>query len=777
MAGALNGIRVIDFGQYLAGPLAALLLADQGAEVIRVDPPDGPRWRHPANAVLQRGKRSIVLDLKCPNDLAIARDLVALADVVIENFRPGVMERLGLGPLATTERHRHLIFCSLPGFAADDPRAGLAGWEGVVSASAGLYYPRLPAVPADPIYSAVPLASSYAAFIAAHSIVAALIARHRGGFGQHIEVALFDAAFQVMGREAQIVNGVPVARERLPINRAVIKRHRCGDGRWVDISPPLRGFGWFAERYLPQSALASGIADIFNADPAASTQLAELLSELFQTRSAAVWERAVNDETGAPMALCQTSAEWLRDEHARASRCVIPLADPELGPTWQAGYPIALSRTPPRAQGPRHGLDADREAILEELAARPRPASPAAPSAIGPRPLDGFLVLDLSQILAGPTACRVLAEYGAEVVKINNPRPENPLATTGHTFVNNGKRTLLLDLKAPQGRELMWRLVARADVFHQNFVRGLPERLGLDEASLRRRRPDIVYSSVNTHADGGFRAGWRGHEELGQAVTGMQTRLGGAGEPARAGWPACDYGTGHLSAFAILVALYYRLRSGESQHVQASLSGTGTYLQIPFMVDFAGRRWDEPSGLAATGWGPLYRLYKGSDRWFFLAAQQPGELARLAMIEGLHGVDRAPASELPALLAERFAAVPAGAWVARLTAAGLSAQVARDVHENMADPVHIARGLSILRDHPGLGRICNVGRSRRFSRTPVDPLFAAPPLGCDSRAIIDETGWGARFSQLVADGIVAEKSPAGTPPGHRRPAGDPLPQR
>ena len=129
-----------------------------------------------------------------------------------------------------------------------------------------------------------------------------------------------------------------------------------------------------------------------------------------------------------------------------------------------------------------------------------------------------------------------------------------------------------------------------------------------------------------------------------------------------------------------------------------------------------------------------------------------------------------PAAELRALLAERFAAAPAGAWITRLTAAGLSAQVARDVHENMADPVHIARGLSILRDHPELGRICNVGRSRRFSRTPVDPLFAAPPLGCDTRAIVEETGWGARFGQLVADGIVAVKLPAGTPPGQRRPA-------
>src|SRR6516162_9075805 len=86
------------------------------------------------------------------------------------------------------------------------------------------------------------------------------------------------------------------------------------------------------------------------------------------------------------------------------------------------------------------------------------------------------------------------------------------------------------------------------------------------------------------------------------------------------------------------------------------------------------------------------------------------------------------------------------------------------------DPVHIAHGLSILRHHPRLGRICNVERSRRLSRTPVDPLFAAPPLGCDSRAIVDETGWSARFSQLIADGIVAEKLPAGMPQRQQRPA-------
>src|SRR6185503_2491149 len=102
MAGALNNVRVIDFGQYIAGPMAAMFLADQGADVVRVDPPGGPRWDTPANATWNRGKRSIVLDLRRDDGRATARRLIESADIVIENFRPGVMTRLGLGAKAMT---------------------------------------------------------------------------------------------------------------------------------------------------------------------------------------------------------------------------------------------------------------------------------------------------------------------------------------------------------------------------------------------------------------------------------------------------------------------------------------------------------------------------------------------------------------------------------------------------------------------------------------------------------------------------------------------------
>src|SRR5438067_1635211 len=117
MTGALDRIRVIDFGHYIAGPLAAVMLADQGADVIHVDRPGAPAWKPETDAFYQRGKRRITLNLKDPADQGVAQRLIDSADVVIENFRPGVMDRLGLGPIRATQRNEQLIYCSIPGFA------------------------------------------------------------------------------------------------------------------------------------------------------------------------------------------------------------------------------------------------------------------------------------------------------------------------------------------------------------------------------------------------------------------------------------------------------------------------------------------------------------------------------------------------------------------------------------------------------------------------------------------------------------------------------------
>ncbi|MGH3380223.1 MAG: CoA transferase, partial [Actinoallomurus sp.] len=702
MDGALAGLRVVDFGQWLAGPLVATWLADAGADVIRVDPPGGPRWNHPANAMLQRGKRSIVLDLTAGTDRHVARTLIERADVVVENFRAGVMDRLGLGPATMLAANPRLLYCSLPGFGAEDPRAGLPGWEGVVSAAAGLYlYPGCTPMDyigdrtGEPIYSAIPAASSYAAIVAAHSIAAGLIARERTGLGQRIEVPLFDACFELIGAGVmqtdvpRPASGGPRITPDLP----QLGHYQCADGRWLELclfqDKHLR---WFAETFLPPEFVQDGMADPVRmlTDPDLQERARKRYAGLFATRPARDWEIAINEESGASAALCQTAGEWLtQDSHARDSGAVIELDDPELGRTAQAGFPIRMSVTPPAARFPRRPLDADRTEILDELERpAPPPAPPAAPVGDVSPVLSGIRVLDVAQVLAGPTVSRVLAEYGAEVVKIHS-FTDRQLGM--HLYTNSGKRSIMLDLKTPAGMTVFERLSDGIDVFVQNFTRGVADRMGLGEQALRERNPGIVYASISAFGHEGYRGGWRGREQLGQGPTGMQTRLGGDGAPRMAPYPYNDYGSGNLAAFAVLLALYHRMRGGPGQHVQSSLTHSGTFLQIPYMVAAPGRVWDEPSGQSAKGRGPFDRLYPGSDRWFYLCA--PHGLDAVAELVGL-GEEG---------LIATFRTAPAQAWADRLTAAGIGAHVLIDQPDLMDDDVVRQRGLSIERQHPGFG--------------------------------------------------------------------------
>lgn len=139
--------------------------------MIRVDPPDGPRWKTAANATWNRGKRSIALDLRRGDDRETAGRLIASADVVIENFRPGVMQRLGLDAPKMQSANPRLVYCSMPGFAADDPRAGTPAWEGVIGAATATYAAReQQGEEWRPTYSALPTASTYAAFQAAVAV-------------------------------------------------------------------------------------------------------------------------------------------------------------------------------------------------------------------------------------------------------------------------------------------------------------------------------------------------------------------------------------------------------------------------------------------------------------------------------------------------------------------------------------------------------------------------------------------------------------------------------
>jgi crotonobetainyl-CoA:carnitine CoA-transferase CaiB-like acyl-CoA transferase len=747
MPGALEGVRVVDFGHYIAGPLAATMLSDQGADVIHVDPPGGPRWKTDADAFLNRGKRRIALDLKQPEDLAIARRLADRADVLIENFRPGVMARLGLDRERLRKGNPRLITCSLPGFAADDPRAGMAAWEGIVDAATANCRARVGEAPPDwdtslPTYSAIPLASNFAAFLAATSIVMALIARHRTGRGQHVEIPLFHAMFTAIGPAGAYVTARGL-HEPTPIDQNGSGTYRCGDGRYIQFDPSHHRFlTWFAE--------AAGISDwgpeLLDIkrlrDPAVNARLHARLAELFLTRPAEEWE-ALAYEAGAVLNVVRTAQEWLKHPHARESGAVAQVDDPELGPTWMAGLPVRLMGSPGAVRGPRRLPDADRAEILAELAASPSPTPPpCAVKGMLSSPLDGLRVLDLTQVLAGPTGGRLLADFGAEVIKINGPQRR----IGSHGYLNRGKRTILLDVESTEGQQVFWKLVERADVVIQNFPKGTAERYGIGYDQVRARKPDIVYASLSVHGHHGPWAHARGYERQGQAVTGVMERVGDV--PAILGpYNLVDIGTGVMTAFAVGLGLYHRQRTGEGQHVQSSLSQTATYHQTPYMLDYAGKVRDEPRGWTALGTGPLQRFYRAQDGWFFLGARS-SQVGRVAAAVGIKNAASLEACDLEKALEARFGGQPVAAWVDRLRAAGVSAQAVVSVQALMVDPWVREHGLSVSQCSEEVGDVTYPGPSVQMSDTPVR---LGPPVrqpGADGPAVLAEVGLGDAVESL-----------------------------
>ncbi len=182
-SGALRGLKVMDFGHYIAGPLLGMLLSDQGAEVTKIERPQGdPTREELAFATWNRGKRSVVLDLKTEYGRETARKLALDADLLIENFRPGVAERLGIGYDELASSNPRLVYCSLPGFGENHPDRHRQGWEPVVGAATGLF----PQVDESdkPLYSPLPIASTFAAIVGAVAVTMALCARDRSDLGQ-----------------------------------------------------------------------------------------------------------------------------------------------------------------------------------------------------------------------------------------------------------------------------------------------------------------------------------------------------------------------------------------------------------------------------------------------------------------------------------------------------------------------------------------------------------------------------------------------------------------
>ncbi|MFI7673125.1 CaiB/BaiF CoA transferase family protein [Actinophytocola sp. NPDC049390] len=757
MAGPLQGIRVVDFGHHVAGPLLAVMLADQGADVVHVDAPGNRDADRTADAFFNRGKRRISLDLTDPGDREVAHRLAARADVLVENFRPGVMTRLGLGWEQLRKAVPGLVYVSLPGFAPDDPRAGVRAWEGVVDAATGNCRLRAGEAPdgwdgSVPTYSAVPVASNFAAFLGAVGVVAALVERHRSGSGQHVSVPLFDAMFEAIGDAGAYVTAWGMAPPR-PIRSNGSGTYLCADGGHVQFNPigaTRRFVAWFLRAADRPEWIDETDDDL----------LRKRLTALFATRTAQEWED-LGHAAGVPLARVRTPEEWLESAHARASGAVTRLDDPRLGPTLMPGAVLHVGDGQDPV-GPRHLPDEDRDGILRELAA-PAPDRPAPTGEPRRRPLEGLRVVDLTQILAGPTAGRILAELGADVVKVNAPGR----TIFAHGVVNRGKRTVLLDVRDQPGQDVFWSLVDDADVVLQNFPPGTAERYGIGHERVNARKPDVVHVAVSCYGGIGPWAPGRGYETQGQAVTGLMARAGGPGrQPAVLGpYNLLDYGTGVLAAFGAVVGIYHRLVTGEGLRLRTSLAQASTYHQAAFLLKHArGAPGREPAGPGARGHTPLQRFYRASDRWFFLGATL-ADLYRLTEVAGFTVPRGRSLDVLQPRFDAAFATRTAREWVDVLRAMGIGAHEVVDLAELMTDPLVRERGLSVTQVSAEVGEVTMPGIALSMSAT--GPRIGAPvaPAGTDAVEVLDRIGLGAAVPDLEARGALQT---AGLPHGWRR---------
>ena len=764
--GGLTGIRIIDFGQYIAGPLAAVMLADQGADVIHIDPPGGPRWKRDSDAFLNRSKRRITLDLKQAGDLEIAKRLVATADVLIENFRPGVMDRLGLGWEAVKTLAPQLIYVSLPGFGSDDTRANIPGWEGVIAAATGNAMIRQGQAPegwdlSKPTYSSIPVGSNFAAFLACTATVSALTARHYTGRGQRIELPLFNAMFEVIGGAGayRSESGMPPANEMRPRGPLGSGTYQCQDGRWVQFNPigtSMRFVRWvldeagFTEEFA-KAGLTEGVR--IQTDPEALHQLWDKLEAMFLTKTAPEWEE-IGHRAGSPLAFIRKPSEWLATPNARAARQVVRVDDPEFGETWMAGLPVHTLQSSAQEPRARSLPDGDRAEILAELETlKPRHITGADPSLKSP--YEKLRVVDLTEILAGPTSGRILAEYGASVVKINSPMRSsgNDGMHLTHNILNRGKRTILLNIETERGQELFWRLVENADVITQNYPRGTADRYGIGYAHVKARRPEIVYVSVSCYGYGGGWDAGRGYETQGQAVSGVMARAGGENYPPEIIGPynVLDYGTGVMASFAASLGIYHKTVYGEGQQVTAALAQTGTYQGSSYLLDYEGKVWDDPRGPECLGTGALQRFYQAQDGWFFLGARED-QIDALQSIKGLDDISQTAwgsgGTDLESALENAVAGESVGYWVNSLQDAGVGAYEIVTIEDLMEDEQVKRLGLSVTQSIEGTGDVTMPGLTAKLSDTPARLGKPVRRPGGDAHEVLAEIGMGDRADEL-----------------------------
>ena len=655
---ALEGLRVVELGDFISAAYATKLLADLGAEVVKVEPPEGDSIRlhgpfrddrpdpetGALHLFLNANKRGITADLDRPEDRDLVREVIARSDIVLHNLAPARLKTLALTHEDLTAVRPDLVMVSITPFGYDTPHRDWRGSALTTMAASGLVI-RIGDPGREPLSLPYAAADFQGGVHGAVTALAALRARRLTGEGQHAWISIAEIISPVMGGAglATYVYGGQIRPRSgfhnpgvypwqvVPVQDGFFEVITLVDDHWQRFVGLMGNPEWADDERLEDRLVASQWAEELNAHW--HPWLAE--------RSKAELARTFAEHR-LPFQPIHTIDEVVASEHLEARGFWIETEHPDAGRYRTLGAPYKLSATPWRLERPAPRLGEHNDEVTADTAT---PAAPvlggASDASDGPvLPMQGLRVLDHGHVWAGPLLAQIFADLGAEVIKIRAPNRMSGIALAGRPQVtlgdaaeddprlyhgwDRGKLGISLDLASEEGRALYLRLVAHADIVVENFAPRVMPGLGLSYEVLADANPSVIMASLS--ATGATEGPWRDLITYGpslSALYGVKSLQGYAGDPRpREDTADLDPTAAAHGFVAVCAALEYRERTGRGQHIDLA-QGEATMQRIaePLLDYLLNGRVASTQGNRFPGVAP-HGIYAaaGDDRWIAIVA-------------------------------------------------------------------------------------------------------------------------------------------------------------
>lgn len=742
-AGVLAGIRVVELAEGLAGPLAARMLAESGADVIKVESPAGDPAREGAGfATWNRGKRSVVADLSTDAGRAMVHDLLAEADVLIHSFTPSHAASLGFDDTTLTSQYPDLVISAIAGYPHRHEDRDRTPEDTLVLARMGLMDEQR-GYRDGPIYLRIPLGSWGAVYLSTIGILSRLIHRGKVGVGGIAHTSLYQGALIPMTMHwASAEKPTPSFAAGLPKD-GTPTLFECSDGVWIHLMAPPDNVPLmqkcFAEFGAEKVALLNEEFAGRMPYPNAGANRAAMLQYPSKDWLNEFWTNDV------PAQAAMAMGEIFFDEQARVNGYVVNVNDPVYGNTQQAGIPYMTNPAPVvGSAAPRVGEHSGASWTTprnKRASATGRPKSPLA----------GLKVLDFGNFLAGPLGPMLMADLGADVIKLETTTGDQ-MRYVERVFAGcqRGKRGIAVDLKKPESREILERIVKWADVVHHNIRMPAAIKLGIDEPTLRKINPQMVYCHTSSYGPVGPRKDWPGYDQLFQSSCGWEYE--GAGEGNRPMWHRfgmMDHQCAMASVVATLLGVMQRDATGEGQTVSASLLGAALLTTSETLVLPDGKLAPYPKlDQRQTGVSPGDRIYQLSDGWIAVVARSQEQMKALCNIAGV---------STPDAIESGLAHQSATDTLAALTAAGVPCEPVRldQTNEFLNGKATTSVGLVASYDTVQYGAMRQVGGLWDFGDLGLTLNTPPPALGQHSAEILRELGFEQdQISGFVGSGAI-----------------------